>query len=64
MKTLKFIVFIEMIVMFVTIIVHLFAFFTKQYFPILIYPIMLVLILMVALLVIYIIAPLGEWFMR
>jgi hypothetical protein len=63
MKTIKFIVFIELIAMFVTGASHLVAYFTKQAFPLSVYPMMFGIVLVCILLVIYVITPFGEWFL-
>ena len=62
MNTLKLIVFVELIVMFVVAVVHLFAFLSKQHFELLIYPLLFVVTLACCLLSIYIFIPFAEWF--
>jgi len=63
MNTLKFIVFIELIAMLVTGIMHIVAFILKQNFDIVIYPIIFGIVLSCILLAKYVIAPFGEWFL-
>ena len=63
MKTIKFILFIEFIALFVCGACHLVAFFTKTEFPLSMYWIIPTFVLVCCLLVIFIIAPIGEWFL-
>jgi len=63
METIKIILFIEFIVLFVCGAGQLVAFLTKTEYPISIYLIVHALVLVCSLLVIYIIAPIGEWFL-
>lgn len=63
MKTIKFILFIEFVALFVCGACHLVAFFTKTGFPISMYWIIPSIVLICCLLAIFIIAPIGEWFL-
>ena len=63
METIKFILFIEFIALFVCGSCHLVTFFTKTEFPISMYLIIPTIVLVCCLLVIYIIAPIGNWFL-
>ena len=61
MKTIKFILFIEALAMFVTGAVHLFSYIFGEKFPLSMYPIMFVIILLCCLLVIFVITPFANW---
>ena len=62
METIKRIVFIELIGMFVTGIVHLICLFILKDFPITTYLIMFITLLFICLLTEYIIVPFAKWF--
>jgi hypothetical protein len=64
MYTIKFILFIEFIGMFVTATFHLIFFFLKQEFPLLMYPFIALVVLFSCLVAIYVFIPLGDWWMN
>ena len=61
MYTIKFILFMEFIALFVCGAFHLVALVTKNEFPISIYWIIPTIVLVCCLLVVFVIAPIGEW---
>jgi hypothetical protein len=63
METIKFILFIEFIALFVCGAYHLVALFTKTEFPISMYWIIPTIVLACCLLAIFIIKPIGEWWL-
>jgi hypothetical protein len=63
METIKFIMFIEMIAMFVMGLSHLIAYFRKQDFPLLLYPVIFIIVLFCAIFAICVAVPLADWFL-
>jgi hypothetical protein len=64
MNVLKFILFIEFLVMFVCGATHLTCFFIEQNFPLEIYPFIVGIVLICCLLAVYVFVPLSEWFLE
>ena len=63
MYIFKQIIFLEFFALLVCGICHLGAFITGNPFPLLVYPMVMGTVLLVSLLVVFVIGPLGEWFL-
>lgn len=61
MENLKILIFLEIVAMIVTALLHLVAFLIGDDFPLILYPIIFAFMLLVFLLVFFILIPIAEW---